>query len=234
MKQIYRDSFAFFLSALPALLAFAAMIEVLLWVLQPRSESAVTFAALAIVAYYFHRHFLFGESMTLAEMFKRPQPAPGAPPIKMGWFLALSFLVLFVPIGLALVVSLASFRGDQMLGAYLLIVFPLYLLTLSLFGTALPATVARDGTWRVAQGLRATFETMWRLLAGPALVGLAVLVLIYFADRAIAGFGLAEDSPLLLVWFIVIRTLGFLSTILAVAVLCEMYRRTRPAPAMAA
>ena len=42
--------------------------------------------------------------------------------------------------------------------------------------------------------------------------------------------GAPEESLILLAYFTVLRTLSFLTTIFAVAVLCEMYRRTRPAP----
>jgi hypothetical protein len=38
----------------------------------------------------------------------------------------------------------------------------------------------------------------------------------------------AEDSLIMLGYFTLLRTLGFLTTIIAVAVLCEMYHRTRP------
>lgn len=228
MLKIYRESFAYFLSALPALLLFAVVIEGLLWFLQPRSETSVTFVALTIVAYYIHRHFLFGERLTLT---MKPASAEGAPPIKFGWFFLLSAALPFVPIGVALAIAV-QFPAPQVLGVMVIVMFPLYLLVLSLFGTALPATVARDGTYRLSQGLRATFKTMWRLVLGPGVMGLALLAAGIASSQAIEALGTPEESPILLAHYVVMRTLGFLTTIIAVAVLCEMYRRTRPKPSI--
>ena len=39
MFQIYRDSFRFFAATFPLLLGIGAVIEILLWVLQPRSDT---------------------------------------------------------------------------------------------------------------------------------------------------------------------------------------------------
>lgn len=224
MRNIYLESFRFFLSSLPALLLFAALIEGLLWFLQPRSESAATFVALTIVAYYIHRHFLFGEGLS---MTMKPAPAEGAPPVKFGWFVLISAALILVPVGVALVIAV-QFPAPQVLGVMVIMLFPLYLLILSLFGTALPATVARDGTYRVSQGVRATFRTMWRLVLGPGLVGLVLLAATVASGPALEALGTPETSPIMLAYNIVLRTLGFLTTIIAVAVLCEMYRRTRP------
>lgn len=226
MRKIYLESFRFFLSSLPALLLFAALIEGLLWFLQPRSESTATFVGLTIVAYYIHRHFLFGEGLT---MTMKPALAEGAPPVKFGWFVLISAALLVVPIGVALGIAF-QFPAPQVPGVLVIAMFPLYLLVLSLFGTALPATVARDGTYRVSQGVRATFGTMWRLVLGPGLVGLVLLAATVASGPALEALGTPEKNPILLACYIVLRTLGFLTTIIAVAVLCETYRRTRPEP----
>ncbi|NJS39968.1 MAG: hypothetical protein HC783_14205 [Rhodobacteraceae bacterium] len=223
MVRIYRESFGFFVNALPMLLAFAALIEGLLWVLQPKSETGATFAALTILAYYFHRHFLFGETFGL----RNQKPAAGAPPFKFGWFILISVGLVFVPIAVAFAIGFAMagrFAPLLTIGISL----PIYLLALSLFGTALPAVVARNGSYRLAQGLRAGFQTMWRLLLGPCLVGGVLVALAVLSGRWAAG--LPDDSLVLLAYFTTARLLGFLPTILAVAVLCEMYRRTRPKP----
>lgn len=225
MTQIYTKSFAFFFASLPALLAFAAVIEGLLWVFRPKSEGVVVFGALLIIAYYFHRHFLFGEGLALGKL----KPAPDAPPQKFGWFLLISFLMVFVPGGIAVVIAINA-TDELGLGILMLTLFPLYLIALGLFGTALPASVAQDGTYRLSQGLRVSFPTMGRLILGPGVVGLVVVAAVLLAGQPLARLNLAEDSLVLLGWYILIRTLGFLSTILAVAVLCDMYRRTRPGP----
>ncbi len=225
MVKIYRESFRYFLVSLPALLGFAALIEVALWLLQPKSESGITFVALTLVAYYFHRHFLFQETLTL----RNQKPAPGAPPFKFGWFMLVSAAVLLTPVGVGLFIAFA-YLDRPSTGSLILIFLPLYLVTLSMLGTALPATVARDGTFRISQGLRATFSTMWRLVAGPGVIGLGLTTSTVLAGNALGSIGVAEDSLVTLAFYIAIRTLGFLTTIFAVAVLCEMYRKTRPEP----
>ena len=225
MTKIYRESFRYFLVSLPALLVFGALIEITLWLLQPKTESAISFAALTFVAYYFHRHFLFQETLSL----RNQKPASGAPPFKLGWFMLVSAAVLLTPVGIGLFLAF-SYLDRPSPGAMVLIFLPLYLLALSLFGTALPATVARDGTYRVSQGLQATFATMWRLVLGPGVIGFVLIVATVLAGRALGSLGVAEDSLVALAFFIVLRTLGFLTTIFAVAVLCEMYRKTRPEP----
>ena len=225
MTKIYREPFRFFLSSLPTLLMFAAMIEGSLWVLQPRSEGSITWAALTTIAYFMHRHFLFG-----AALHVRPnKPVLGAPPQKFGWFMVVSAALLVLPV-LVMVVVAVRYLGSQQTAAIILITLLTYLLMLSLFGTALPATVARDGTYRLRQGVRASFQTMWRLVLGPGTFGVLLLVVLSFSDRAMAALGLAETSLIMLGYLILLRTVGFLTTILAVAVLCEMYRQTRPKP----
>jgi hypothetical protein len=223
MVRIYRESFSFFVSSLPMLLAFALLIEGLLWVLQPKSETGATFAALTILAYYFHRHFLFGEMLGL----RNQKPADGAPPFKFGWFILISVGLVFVPIALAFAISF-SMAGRFAPLLTIAVALPTYLIALSLFGTALPAVVARDGSYGLQQGLRAGFQTMWRLILGPCLVGAVLVALAVLSGRWAAG--LPDDSLVLLAYFTAARLLGFLPTILAVAVLCEMYRKTRPKP----
>ncbi len=227
MTKIYRDSFGYFLSSLLALLAFAFTIEALLWFLQPKSESGVSFVALTIIAYFFHRHFLFNERLGLT---KSPI-APGAPPLKFGWFILVSALLMIVPVGVALVVALQFFSDKEtMIAVMILTLMPVYLVTLSLFGTALPATVARDGTYKLSQGLSAGFQTCWRLIAGPGLVGAVWIAAAWASNLGLGALGVTEDSPIILAYFTLLRMTGFLTTIFAVAVLCEMYHRTRPAP----
>lgn len=225
MVKIYRESIRFFLVSLPALLFFGAMIEVTLWLLQPKSEFGITFVALTIVAYYFHRHFLFQETLS----FRNQKPAPGAPPFKFGWFMLVSAAVMLTPVGVGLFIAFGYLERPSP-GALILIFLPIYLVTLSLFGTALPATVVRDGTFRISQGLRATFSTMWRLVLGPGVIGFVLIIATVVAGNALASLGVAEDSPVALAFYIALRTLGFLTTIFAVAVLCEMYKKTRPEP----
>jgi|GEM_PF-2707706 len=227
MSKIYRESLRYFVATFPLLLGIGAFIEILLWVLQPRSDTATT-VALIILAYYFHRHFLFGESFT----FRSHQPAAGAPPFRFGWFMLISIGMVLLPVAIALTLTF-TMVADHSQGTLLLFLFPTYLLVLGLFGTALPAAVARDGTYRLSQGLRVALPTMGKLILGPGLVGLILLVATLVAAHALTTLGIAEDSPVTLALNIAIRTMGFLTTILAVAVLCQMYQGTRP-PAQSA
>ena len=224
MSQIYRESFRYFAATFPLLLGIGAFIEIFLWVLQPRSDTASS-VALIILAYYFHRHFLFGEAFTL----RSHQPAEGAPPLKLGWFILISIGMILLPVAVALALTFGMV-ADHSQGTLLLFLFPTYLLVLGLFGTALPATVARDGTYRLSQGLRVALPTMGKLILGPGLVGLVLLVATIAAARALTAEGFTQNSPVLLVLNIATRTTGFLTTILAVAVLCDAYRKTRPHP----
>ena len=117
MTKIYRESFGFFLASLPTLLLLAVVIEGLLWILQPTSETAVSFGALTVVAYYFHRHFLFGEPLS----FRNQKPAPGAPAFKFGWFMLVSVGLLLGPVGIGL--ALAFGYLDRSTPVTLILVF---------------------------------------------------------------------------------------------------------------
>jgi len=225
MRKIYRESFGYFLSSLPVLLIFAFIIEALPWVLQPRSEALISVVALTIIAYYFHRHFLFEEKLAL----RNAPIAKGAPPLKFGWFLSVTAALILVPVAATFIVVL-QYSDMPAPGLIVIMFFLAYFLTLCLFGTALPAAVARDGTFRLSQGLRAGFQTMWRLVAGPGLVGAVLFAVILASTLGLQAAGVPEDSLIMLGLFMLMRTLGFLPTIFAVAVLCEMYRKTRPAP----
>jgi hypothetical protein len=222
LSHIYRDSIRFFVATFPLPLGIGAFIEILLWVLQPRSDTASS-VALILLAYYFHRHFLFGEAFT----FRGHKPAEGAPPFRLGWFILISVAMILLPVAIALALTFGMV-ADHSHGTLLLFLFPTYLLALGLFGTTLPAAVARDGTYRLSQGLRVALPTMGKLVLGPGVAGLILLVATLAAAYALSALGVAENSPALLALNIATRTLGFLTTILAVAVLCDMYRRTRP------
>lgn len=68
MIEIYRKSFAYFFANLVFLVAFAGLIEGLIWVMKPKHESAATLVPLILLAYLFHRLFLFGENLTLRKI----------------------------------------------------------------------------------------------------------------------------------------------------------------------
>ena len=217
------------------LLLFSAAIEGMTLLLQPKHEAAITLVPLLIIAYLFHRHFLFDEQLTFSSKGKA---GLGARPIKFGWFILASVGLILAPAALA-VIWLIKFAPDvkdrgQQTGYILLIMLPIYLIVLSAFGTALPALVERNRAYKLSSGLRATFQTMWRLLLGPALVGAVVFVATILLATKL------ETNPAFLsktgqfVYAVLNDTLGFLPTLLAVGVLCHVYQKIKPATAPAA
>lgn len=229
MIEIYRQALGFYRSAFLALLGLAALMEGLVWLLEPEQPKLLQMAPLIILAYLFHRHFLFGETIGF-------KAQPGAKPFKFGWFLLLSLALIFVPVGFGIwgmIRAMNTGTSKYLAISYMpLISLPLYLLALSLFGTALPALVDRNPQYRLMAGLRASPRTLGYLLVAPVPVGAAL-----FAALIALGASPLGTSPLLLsplgqlAISIAIQTLGFLPTILAVAVLCHVYRLITPPPA---
>lgn len=70
------------------------------------------------------------------------------------------------------------------------------------------------------------------MASGPGAWGdrLVLIVATILSGNALGSLGVADDSLVALAFYIALRTWGFLTTIFAVAVLCEMYRNTRPEP----
>lgn len=154
--------------------------------------------------------------------------------MKFGWFMLASTGFVLVPVATAIATFIPLFSGgadkDSAVGTVLLTSGFAYLLTLSLFGTVLPALVARDRSYRLSAGMLATFQTMWRLIAGPGIVGLGGFVMILLLTGLQASLGISPGSLAEFGLNVLFRTLGFLPTILAVAVLCSMYRKVMAGP----
>lgn len=217
MSKIYRDSFRYYLSSLPVLLFFAAAIEIAIWL--TGRESILSGVALWILAYFFHRHFLFDEHFS----WKNQKIADGAPPQKFGLFLLITGGTFVLTITASAI--LGAFSSTP--AGFLFIFFGTYLVVLSVFGTALPAAVARDGTYKLSQGASVVFRTMWMLVLGPGLIGAVLFIGVALFYPVLERAGVAELTLPSLVVDIILRTMGFFTTIVAVAVLCEMYIRTR-------
>lgn len=90
--------------------------------------------------------------------------------------------------------------------------------------------MAKDGTYRLSQGLQVAHRTIWRLVLGPGGAGFGLPILTPIIDWQLISAGVAEDSLITLALFVASRTLGFLPSILAVAVLFDTYRQARPEP----
>lgn len=233
MIEIYRTSLRYFFTSLPALLVFSGVMEGFLWAVQPKNATAITLVPLILMAFLFHRHFLFGEELTL----RRLGANAGKPVPKWGWFLLASVGLMALPMapGLVVAISMAGvqFGGADVVVIMILIMLPAYLVVLGLFGTVLPALVARDPGYRLAAGMRTFFPSMGHLILGPGAAGLVALAATIGLGVGGQALGASAGSVAELAMVIFSRTLGFLPTILAVAVLCRMYRRAmqKAAPA---
>lgn len=224
MVEIYRSSFRFYLSSLPYLLGMMALLETLIWYLEPKNPSFGSLVGFLLIFYLFHRHFLFGENP-----FAWARPSADAPPQKFGWFVLISLALLLVPVGLALAftfwIAPAGAPRTTQVGLIVIAVVPLYLLSLSLFGTALPASVARPGNFRMSAGIRACFGTMWRLVLGPGVVQILILGLAIGTHYLLRDLPAYQSSTGQLAVSIIASTLSLLPSLLGVAVLCHMYQK---------
>jgi hypothetical protein len=223
MIELYQNAFRFYRSSLPALLIFACLIEGLIWLFQPKHVNFILWVPHLIIIYQFHRHYLFGEAIPLLR-----QPS-NARPQRFGWFILLSTALLIVPtvLGLGLAFRLTSLNMPQnsIVNLMLLTTGLLYLIALSLFGTALPATVARSGQYRLSAGLKMTFGTMWRLAASAGLVQVILFALLTSVDQAFLDSPTYQTEAVQVPFAIIGTTLSFLPSLLGVAVLCQMYEK---------
>jgi hypothetical protein len=223
MIELYKAAFVFYRASLPALLVFATLIEGLIWLLQPKYPDFIVWVPHLIIIYQFHRHYLFGEAIPLLR-----QP-PNVRPQRFGWFLVLSTALLLVPsvlgLGLAFQLTSLNIASNNIVNMALLGTGFFYLIALSLFGTALPATVARSGRYRLSAGLKKTFDTMWRLAVSAGLVQVILFVLLNQVDQTLLHSPTYQAEPVQVVMAIIATTLSFLPSLLGVAVLCQMYEK---------
>lgn len=231
MIEIYRKSFRFARESWLWLLVLALVLSAADRFLEGKHGSGGRFVAFMFVLYYFHRCFLFGEKMT---GFKAATPAPGVPRFSAGRFILVSLAVIVLPSTIAgvmaIILAAQQFSKDATVGFAILILLPLYWLSLSLFGTAMPAAVDRDPRYKLRAGLRKTFAMMWRLLLGP---GLCNLVL-YSAIIALAWAEGRMATPLppvaAFVQSVLVNLIGVFPAIVGVATLCHVYRMIVPTP----
>lgn len=229
MVEIYRRAFRHYWSVLPVLLALMAVFEGLIWYLEPSNPTTLMAVPLLIVLYQFHRHFLFGE------YFGWKKPPADAPPQKFGWFMLISLALLLVPVGLALIftISVAPHGAPKttIYGLMIVSMAPLYLISLSLFGTALPASVAQPGNFRMSAGMRTWLGTMWRLILGPGVLQIVVAGLILGMEYLLRDVPAYHSTAGQLAGSVIARTLGLIPSLPGVAVLCHMYEKVMAAGA---
>jgi hypothetical protein len=221
MTKLYLGAFQVYWSSLPVLLSLAALIEALIWLFQPAHPDVLAWVPHLLIIYQFHRHYLFGE-----HVFAFRQSA-NAKPQRFGWFMLLSTALLLVPgfIAIAAIPThVALAMPMQQLGLLMLLTTGLfYLIALSLFGTALPALVARSGKYRLSAGLKMALGTLWRLAVGPGLVQIIVFGLLTGVDGVLLHTPAAQTEAVQFMMAIIATTLSFLPSLLGVAVLCHMY-----------
>jgi hypothetical protein len=235
MLTIYKKSIACFAENWLFLVTVAAVMEGLPLFLSGSGPS--TGASLGVgllIAYLLHRYFLLGEHFSSMKQVQRVRPRA------IGRF----FLVSIALIGLTAAVSVYSAiqlaggvdNRDTLTGTLLLVFLPAYLLALSLFGTALPAAAVREPFGlgvTLRRAVRSFIPTMLGLLSGPGLFGLVTIGgLLWLTGR----FGLPvgavdQNGSFVAAGFamgIVYRLIGMFCTVLAVAVLCQVYRQVQP------
>lgn len=229
MVEIYRHAFRYYWSVLPVLLGAMAVLDGLLWYLEPGNPTVISTVPTLIVLYLFHRHYLFGEKLGWGK------PKADAPPPKFGWFVLISLALILVPtaIGLFVTFSVAPTGAPKstLYTLMLVVSLPLYLLSLSMFGTALPASVARPGNFRMSSGIKATFGTMGRLILGPGVAQvlvLGVLIGLEYLLKDVPGFQSVAGQ---LAFGVLVSTASLLPSLLGVAVLCHMYQKIMAAEA---
>ncbi len=214
------------------------MIELLDYVDGPKSHTSggQLFIGM-LIAYWLHRYFLLGERPNVA-LRERWGSGYG------GFFLV---TLLFAAALVAVVLLLSNYLPPDMSHVdrdvrrlfYLFLTLPIYLILLSLFGSALPAAAVRDsfGLVTTLGRVRKTFlPTFFGMLAGPFLF---VVVASVAVGYGLHRLGVADDARLPsgaisfpgLAASIFFRFVGMVTTTLAVAVLCRAYRRVVPGPA---
>ncbi|AMY68168.1 hypothetical protein [Frigidibacter mobilis] len=226
MIRIYTSSFRLFFSALPLLLLLAVILEGLALMFQGTSgATAGRTIGLLFIAYMFHRHFLFGEPLTL----RRQTGAADTRPFRAGRFILIALALLALPLAGALwvtysVQSPGAARADRA-GTMLLTMMPLYLLALGLFGTLLPASVTRDPRYTLRAGMQQALPTMGRLILGSGLVGAFNLVLVSGLEIWASQWPALQGPVPMALLGLLATTFGFLTSILGAATLCAAYDR---------
>jgi hypothetical protein len=222
MIDIYRQALRHYWSALPALVAFSLMVSALDLFASSSGATTGTMVGQLFILYYFHRVCLFNEPVLA---FGRP--GPEAPPMKFGGFMMISLALIVVPVAIALFLAVSARAGeeigDEVLVSMALYTAPLYLISLSMFGTALPASVARPGNFQMSKGIKVAFGTMWRLILGPGVVfvvGFGILIAANYLLRDLPAY---QSTAGQLVFLTLATLLGFLPSMLGVVVLCHMY-----------
>lgn len=240
MISIYRKSFTTIRQYWSFFLLIAVGLEVASAVLDSRAQLGGELFIWYSFVYFLHRNFLLGEGPEVAF-----GSGKGGKPSGRRAFLWVSFCYFAVLFGLTLllVVKLAAQIPDKDLIAFFVVLALIALnwVGLSIFGTAFPASAIGDSYGFAATLRRARstgLGTAWRLLLGPGLfsaIGLAVFFIWPISHDLTPGLELADFQQPFSVLLIAkgllglaLRLTGMVSSTLAVAILCNAYRRSLP------
>jgi hypothetical protein len=220
--DLYRRAWVAFRLFWPLMILLAILVEGIgYWFEGSTTASMSGTVVLILFAYWVHRYFLFEEKPMLVGAHK------DGPPQRIGRFIVLSFLIIFLAVAAGIGVTV--FLGIGLLhpsGRPVALLFMLIanLLLLSLFGTALPAAAAGDRFGfgvTLARGRRTFGQVFGGLLYGSGLVGA-----ISYVAVAVAAVMIPENAPVAatLALNAAASVAGMVSSLLAVAVLCRAYR----------
>jgi hypothetical protein len=236
--SIYRQAFVCFGHSWWYFLAIAMLLEIAPAVSSSKlNEWTLSLILTFFFAYAIHRHFLLGEELTWKGRDKRLRPQT------TGRFLLVSFFMLLVPMAFAFwtVISMRSGIDDdesrqRLASGIVALGIVIYWIMLAVFGTALPAAAVGDrfGIGLTLHRARATFlRVLFQLFAGPTLFTILLVVTRLLIERVTGvEFGLYDATEKFsaagFVFGSAYGTTGLISTTLAVAVLCNAYRRVEP------
>ena len=224
MIDIYRRSLGFFQSSVLFLLLIAVLIECTVVFFDGQAGATV---GLIFLAYFAHRYFLFGETLKL----RSKKSSELRPKFRFGWFFFFSFAFLSVAfvlafgfaIGLTSMVLPHEPSTNEIIGAALLVLFPIYWLILGVFGTLLPWAVVQAGGYSLRQGIKQAPRMLWQLAVGPGLLGAVLFGLVIAFDQAGLGSAFPDLFAIEFSLYVLLRFIGFAPMVLAVAILCKSY-----------
>lgn len=235
MKEIYRTAWESVRANWIGLAGLVALINALplLHLSEPADFISGIFPYL-LIAYGLHRYVLFGEPFRVIG-----KPRAGYPASTWRWFFLVSLLVfgamVVLSAGMVFVLS-GSFERAQHLTQnqllMILLIAPVYLGLLSIFGTALPAAAAGDRFGlgvTLSRARRTGWGMCWRLCAGPGLfwvIGFAALFVLMFVILSQFGIETTKTPAFTFAAAILMQLISIFATALAVAIQCRAYRQT--------
>ena len=233
MIRIYREAWEGFRTIFWSLVLASVTLELAPVLLGDTGSLGLTIFVLASVGYTAHRYFLFGET----GLEKRGTHAV-KPRLGRFFLVTIAAIVLLIAISL-LVVDFRTFADGRppTLGVSLT-VGAIWAVLLTGFGTIFPAAAAGTSLSlnAILRRIRIGFvPTVVGFVIGPLpfyLMFFGALMVVgnfWTVPDYVSGAPLAENVVALTAGAL-LRLIGFFGTMLAVAVLCDAYRRAEPAP----